>query len=296
MCQVWCSGIQGITAWLGRSIGHGYVCIVLYIYIYIYIYISAKSGVVVFMASLLKWGGQSVIIPCYTITPFPCQLTIDPCYTITPFPCQLTIDPCYTITPHKSYLRVHLIWKTEGLILHWDRSSEKLGEYIWQLIWALHLKIWTHIWCPCALYLVHFIWQLWGYIWQLIWTLHLKIWTHFLITGLGLSVHFIWALHLKMGVYLNLSTSSVNLGLSVHFIWNPGEYIWELTWALHLTSWPSCALHLKTWPNSAICFKWAFTDNIDQQRLHLLSLAVSQGGISESLSGYFIWKFEFPDL
>ena len=31
--------------------------------------------------------------------------------------------------------------------------------YIW--IWTLHLKIWTHIWCPCALHLVHVIWQLW---------------------------------------------------------------------------------------------------------------------------------------
>ena len=29
---------------------------------------------------------------------------------------------------------------------------------IW--IWTLHLKIWTHIWCPCALHLVHVIWQL----------------------------------------------------------------------------------------------------------------------------------------
>ena len=30
MCQLWCSGTQGISAQLGRSIGHGYICIVLY--------------------------------------------------------------------------------------------------------------------------------------------------------------------------------------------------------------------------------------------------------------------------
>ena len=48
------------------------------------------------------------------------------------------------------------------------------------------------------------------------------------------------------------------------------------------------ALHLKTWPNSAIHFKWALIDNIDQQRLLLLALAVSYGGISENI----IWKFE----
>ena len=61
-----------------------------------------------------------------------------------------------------------------------------------------------------------------------------------------------------------------------------GGYIWQLIWVLHLTSWPSCALHLKTWPNSAIHFKWALTDDIDQQRFHLLSLTVSCGG--------YIWQ------
>ena len=60
---------------------------------------SAKFGAVLFKASLLKWGGQSVIDPCHTITPSPCQLTIDPCYTIMTFSCQSTIDPCYTVTP-----------------------------------------------------------------------------------------------------------------------------------------------------------------------------------------------------
>ena len=63
-------------------------------------------------------------------------------------------------------------------------------------------------------------------------------------------------------------------------------------WVLHLKSWPSCALHLKTWPNSAVHFESAHIDNTDQQRLHLLSLTVLHGGISDSLSGYFIWKFK----
>ena len=58
-----------------------------YVHYAIYIYISAsrsaKFGVVVCKASMLGWGSQSVIDPCYTITP-PHQLTIDPCYTITP--------------------------------------------------------------------------------------------------------------------------------------------------------------------------------------------------------------------
>ena len=64
MCQVWCSGIQGISAWLG-----GQVAMVRYSLFYIYR--SAKFCVVVFMVSLLEWGGQSVIHPCYTVTPPP---------------------------------------------------------------------------------------------------------------------------------------------------------------------------------------------------------------------------------
>ena len=34
------------------------------------------------------------------------RLTPLPCYTVTPSPCQLTMDPCNTITPHKSH-QVH---------------------------------------------------------------------------------------------------------------------------------------------------------------------------------------------
>ena len=46
-----------------------------------------------------------------------------------------------------------------------------------------------------------------------------------------------------------------------------GGYIWQLIWVLHL----------KTWPNSAIHFEWALIDDIDQQRLHLLSQTVLWG-------------------
>ena len=86
---------------------------------------------------------------------------------------------------------------------------------------------------------------------------------------------------------MNTPSEKLILVCTHHLIF-AGEYIW----ALHLTSWPSCALHLKTWPNSIICFEWALIDDIDQQRLHLLPLTVLWGGISDSLSRYFIWKFE----
>ena len=65
ICQVWCSGIQGIYARLqvGQSaIG---ICALFYIYIYIYIYRSVKFSVVVFQASMLNWpGGQSAMGMC----------------------------------------------------------------------------------------------------------------------------------------------------------------------------------------------------------------------------------------
>ena len=64
------------------------------------------------------------------------------------------------------------------------------GGYIWQLICTLHLKIWTHIWCLCALYLVHFIFftssdNYWGGISDSL-SGHF-IWKYELISGLGLA-------------------------------------------------------------------------------------------------------------
>ena len=59
------------------------------------------------------------------------------------------------------------------------------GGYIWQLICTLHLKIWTHIWCLCALHLVHFMWQLPGGISDSL-SVHF-IWKYELISGLGLA-------------------------------------------------------------------------------------------------------------
>ena len=157
----------------------------------------------------------------------------------------------------------HCIWKYELIsdvhvhcILF--TTSDNYGGYIWQLIWTLHLKIWSHMWCPCALHLT----TMEGYIWHLIWTLHLKIWTHFLISGLGLSVLFIWALHLKMG----------GISQSEHFIWKFGS---------------QCALHLKLGGISeSEHFIWKYGS--------YCALHLKLGGISES--EHFIWKFEFLDI
>ena len=84
------------------------------------------------------------------------------------------------------------------------------------------------------------------------------------------SVHFIWKYELISDVHVHfiLFTSSNN----------SGGYIWSQC-ALHMTSRPSCALHLKTWPHCNNCFKWALTEDIDQNILDRLSLAVSGGYI-----------------
>ena len=80
---------------------------------------SAKFGVVVFKASLLKWGGQSVIDPCYTITPSLYQLTIDPWYTITP---SLPINHrhllhCYTPWVCTSICAWCYMWNLCGVVV-----------------------------------------------------------------------------------------------------------------------------------------------------------------------------------
>ena len=90
MCQVWCSGIQGIYAQLlGVSICHGYMCIVLYMkliwcngfaeisasleegvgsichgYMCIVLYMNL-FGVMVFQTSMLDWGGEGVGCICH---------------------------------------------------------------------------------------------------------------------------------------------------------------------------------------------------------------------------------------
>ena len=203
------------------------------------------------MASLLEWGGQSVIHPCYTITPFPCQLTIDPCYTITPFP--LPIDHrsmlhCYSPwvlsegTPHlknrgPNSTLGQVVWKTWGVYLtaNLGTSSENMNSYLMSMCTSscsLHLTTTGRVYLTpylnssseninsfphfgfgsqCAHHLSTSSETVRGISGQLIWTLHLKISTHFLILGLGLSVHFIWALYLKLG-----------------------DYNWQLIWTLHL--------------------------------------------------------------
>ena len=118
----------------------------------------------------------------------------------------------------------HFIWKVDLILWlfwmgsHWRHrwgnswsavTGSFMGGYIW--IWTLHLKIWTHIWCPCALHLVHFIWQLWG---------------------------------VYLTAYLGISSENMN------------SYLMSLCMS-------SCSLHLTT-----------------------------MGGISDTLSGHFIWKYE----
>ena len=182
-----------------------------------------------------------------------------------------------------------LLWKLFGVMVFQRSMLNWLGGSIGQS--RLPCQIWTHLHfmlcftelifpiqqqnmttsseklmliCICHLIIGGFIWALHLTSWPS-WTLHLKTWPNSAVCDL--LGHFIWKLDLILP--------------SVHIILF-GGYIWQLIWVLHLTSWPSCALHLKTWPNSVICFKWALTDNIDQWRLHLLSLAVSCWG--------YIWE------
>ena len=85
-------------------------------------------------------------------------------------------------------LVVHFIWQLPwGVYLNLYTSSENMSSYLMSMCtssdnqggisdFSVHLIwIWTHIWCPCALHLVHFIWQLGGYIWFQH-SLHLKSW------------------------------------------------------------------------------------------------------------------------
>ena len=84
----------------------------------------------------------------------------------------------------------------------------------------------------------------------------------------------------------NMNTSSEKLMLvyTCHLI------IWGYIWAFHLTSWHSWTLHLKTWPNSAVYdllrhFIW-------KHDLILPSIMSSYLGVSDCLSGYFIWQVD----
>ena len=133
-------------------------------------------------------------------------------------------------------------------------------------------------------HLGHFIWEVLGGISDSLFGYFIS---HLILVT---SSDKLWGVYLTAYMVLYLASC---LG---HFIWEvPGGrgYIWQPIWVLHLTchlghfTWQVgggfiWALHLKTWPNSAICFEWALIDNIDQQRLLLLALAVLYGG--------YIWK------
>ena len=150
---------------------------------------------------------------------------------------QLILELHLKTWTHISSWSLHLT-SFGGVYLNLNTSSENLGLsvnfiwnrgegwYIWQLIWVLHLKIWTHI-SSWSLHLtsfgrvylnlntssenlglsVHFIWNWGGYIWQLIWILHLKIWTcisscslHLTISGGKIVKSPFWPLHVFSNV------------------------------------------------------------------------------------------------
>ena len=101
---------------------------------------SAKFGVVVCKASLLKWGSICHrSMPHHYTSPLPIDhRSMLHCYTST---CQLTIDPCYTITPHKSAQGICALcymwnlcgvlvfhgsmvnWRRGGISLSWNLCS-----------------------------------------------------------------------------------------------------------------------------------------------------------------------------
>ena len=154
-----------------------------------------------------------------------------------------------------------------------------MGAYIWQLIWALHLKIWTLLQNLLLLHRGLFYKRpartITGQQQQ-----HEMVTTKTTTTTTHSDLHKLLSVQdLIFPIHLwNMNTSSEKLMLicTHHFI--IGEYIW----ALHLTNWPSWTLHLKTGPNSAVCFKWAIIDDIGEWRLYLLSLTVFHGG--------YIWQ------
>ena len=104
-----------------------------------------------------------------------------------------------------------------------------------------------------------------------------------------------WPLDVSSNVKLPYLTVRCQYGWegiseSEHFIWKFGSQC-----ALDLTmggiSWPRWALHLKTWPNLPVCFEWALIDNMDQWRVHLMSLTVLWG-VYLDLVEHLIWKVD----
>ena len=107
-----------------------------------------------------------------------------------------------------SYLRVHLIWKTEGLYMG-TGHLKKLWGYIWSE-GTPHLKTWHN----SANHSLHL--KSWpkpgGYIWELIWVLHLKIWAP---RCLGVVITEVFLLHIRpmklLTIYIALCIPLCNI-------------------------------------------------------------------------------------
>ena len=228
-------------------------------------------------------GGQSFIDPCYTITSPPLNGPYIHVTLLHPISLTYSSMPMHFIW--QVDLVEHFIWKVDLILWlfqmgshcrhRWGKSWSAVtgsfgGGYMWQLIWVLHLKnmkIWTHIWCPCALHLT-----MWGIADS--WSGHLSenmnSYLMFICTSscslhltamgdisVSLSGHFIWKfehtchfmlcfteglfiLHMKDLMKMNLNTSSENMNSFlvlvsvVHIIWE-GGYIWICT--IYLNIW-----------------------------------------------------------
>ena len=95
----------------------------------------------------------------------------------------------------------YLIWKSELTCDPGHFIWQGMEGYIWQLIWVLHLKIWTHI-SSWLLHLTSYV----GYIWPS-WALHLKSWPAKMSCKNNITYYTwqIWALIVEISVIISLT-------------------------------------------------------------------------------------------
>ena len=95
----------------------------------------------------------------------------------------------------------YLIWKSELTCDPGHFIWQGMGGYIWQLIWVLHLKIWTHI----SSWLLHLT-IYGGYIWPS-WALHLKSWPAKMSCNNNITYYTwqIWVLIVEISVIISVA-------------------------------------------------------------------------------------------
>ena len=95
----------------------------------------------------------------------------------------------------------YLIWKSELTCDPGHFIWQGMGGYIWQLIWVLHLKIWTHI----SSWLLHLT-IYGGYIWPS-WALHLKSWPAKMSCNNSITYYTwqIWVLIVEISVIISVA-------------------------------------------------------------------------------------------